>query len=316
MLYYEDRQKLSLLKAKLQGAKLVVFDFTQDYMTGKQGQELLQRIRDLQKTGVSCIMIAEKITDFAYGADRIQLLKHGKDLMEWKSVPERGMFGISDSRREPMFEGFYDYEWPGNKNLWEYFEKVRTSNPDFWEKQVGLSVLRKGTFSGDKVVYIPRNSARLLPENLSIRQNINLTIPERIGKTIVNYIPDTLERQVTDDFYRLSGTEKWKKQVSELTFLEKKILSVYRWEISRPKTILLEYPYWGMDLQETETFRDYLFHLWKNGIRVIFFSKSIQELKADCCRIIMTENGEHAVFYEEKNNGQCENSKGQKLPPK
>ena len=69
------------------------------------------------------------------------------------------------------------------------------------------------------------------------------------------------------------------KYLDELNTVEKKILSIYRWELAHPKCIFLENPFWGMDTNESAMLRNYLNRVRGKGIDLILFTKD----KGDVC---------------------------------
>lgn len=298
----EECQKLSILKAKVYGARLVVLDWTKKCFEGKFAHELAQMIRRISGQGIAFVILSEQMSVFAEIADRVQLIHHGKDLMEWKGVEHNVLerrYTEQTGRDGRMLEGFFDYSWGINRNIWEYLRTVRINNAEFWEKNIGLEMLPEGCYHGKRTVFIPKESAMMLLDNMEIRQNAILTIRERICRNPVGYISDHLVDNITEEFYRITGISHSTKYPSELSYVERKILSVYRWEIAKPETIFLEYPYWGMDLKDSETFHKYLLHLTGKGIRILWFSRFLSDLKKYCKKIIITENGCNATLLRE-----------------
>lgn len=299
----EDCQKLSIIKAKAYGARLIVLDLTKIYFERRFAGELAQIIRSISAQGTAFIILSEQMSVFAEIADRIQLIHHGKDLMEWDHVESdilekrNGSETVSGDR---MLEGFFDYNWGMGRNIWSYLRTVKEKNTVFWEENVGLEEIPEGCYRGKKAVLIPKESAMMLLDNMEIRQNATLTIKDRISRTPFGYIPDHLVDNITEEFYRITGVSYSCKYPSELNYVERKILSVYRWETARPETLLMESPYWGMDLRDSEIFHRYLLHLADKGIRILWFSKSLSELRKHCKKIITTENGCNAMLFVEQ----------------
>lgn len=296
----ENCQRLSIIKAKVYGARLIVLDWTKKYFEVRFADELAQMIRRISTQGISFVILAEQMSAFAGIADRIQMIQHGRDLMEWNYVEQdilerRDSTGtVSDDR---MLEGIFDYNWTMDRSIWDYLRTVKEKNEIFWKENIELDLLPEGCYYEGKTVLIPKESAMLLLDNMEIRQNATLAIKKRISRNPIGYISDHLVDNITEEFYRITGIRRSRKYPSELSYVERKILSVYRWEIAKPETILFEYPYWGMDLKDSEIFCRYLLHLTTKGIRVLWFSTSLYELRKNCNRIITTENGCNAMFF-------------------
>lgn len=294
----EECQKLSIIKGRMCGARLIVLDCTRGYYEGRLADELARMIRRISGEGVAFIILSEQMSLFAHRADRIQLIHHGKDIMEWRHVEDSVLKGKNQAdikSDDKMLEGFYDYDWAMSRTLWSYLQAVKENNEDFWKRNIDLEILPEGCYCRKKTVMIPKESAMQLVDNMEIRQNATLAVKKRVSRNAVGYIRNKLVDNITEEFYRVAEIEKSIKYPSELGYVERKILSVYRWEIARPDTILLESPYWGMDLKESDVFHRYLLRLTKKGIRVLIFSKSLAELRKYCNKIVMTENGYGAV---------------------
>lgn len=296
----EECQKLSIIKGRMCGARLIVLDCTRGYHEGRMADELTRMIRRISEEGIAFIILSEQLLHFAYEADRIQLMHHGKDLMEWDHV-ECGVLHGKDFAVEETVdkiqEGFFDYDWEMSRSIWSYIRTVKDNNEDFWTQNIGLELLPEGCYCKKKTVMIPKESAMRLIDNMEIKQNATLAVKNRIGRTLMGYIPDILENNITEEFYRVTGINSEIKYPCELGYVEKKILSVYRWVITKPDTILFESPYWGMDLRESDVFHRYLLHLTGKGIRILIFSKSLSELKRYCNKIVITKNGCNAAIF-------------------
>lgn len=295
----EECQKLSIIKGRMCGARLIVLDCTKGYYEGRLADELARLIRRISEEGIAFIILAEQMPLFAHEADRIQLMRHGKDLMEWNHI-EGGILHGRDftaiETADKILEGFFDYDWEMSRSIWSYIRTIKDYNEDFWTQNICLELLPEGCYCRKRTVLIPKESALQIIDNMEIRQNATLTVKNRISRNVIGYIPDALVDNVTEEFYRITGLSHKIKYPSELSYVERKILSVYRWEIAKPDTIFFESPYWGMDLKESDVFHRYLLHLAEKGIRVLLFSKSLSELKRYCNKIIITENGRNAVL--------------------
>jgi ABC-type sugar transport system ATPase subunit len=293
----EECQKLCIVKAGMYHARLVVLDWTKGSYEGKMADEIKSLVVKLRQKGVAFIIVSERENIFDEVADKHQIISHGRDLMEWRdrevdlSPQKTGEAPAEDMR---LFEAFYDYQWKPTEGMWEYLQYVEKNNRIFWQEQVRLAHVQEGIYASGGVVYIPRESAYMLFDNLDICQNVIMAVRERLGKGWIGYISDEMTETIARGFYRLAGLDEHVTNTDKLTYVQRKILSVYRWEISKPKAIVMEVPFWGMDIDDTTAFCQYMRHLVEKEIRVIWLSQDYALVKQYCSRIIVTESGKNA----------------------
>ncbi len=305
----EDKQKLSILKAKMNGAALIVLDCTRGYYEGRIAEELCTLIQKISDEGIAFIILSERYSSFAEISDHIQIMHLGRDMMEWDhfdekikiTLTQKGNIQSNYSRSEKKeivksFYGLYDYYWGMDYSIWEYLAKLKKGNSECWKTFINVRPLKEGTYYDGETAIIPKESASLLIPNLDVDDNIIITIPQRISKNKYGIVKKKLASNVSEGFYQRTGLNRNLKKVSELSDVHKKILSIYRWEVAKPKTIIFENPYCGMDTQDIAILRKYMEELSGKGIRVICFSKSLDEMKSDCCVIISTEDGLNATL--------------------
>lgn len=303
----KDRKKLSILKAKMQGARLIVLDASGDLYEGQEAEELCRIIQKANEEGITFAILSECYTAFAQIASRIQLLSQGRDRREWQEPDEeirkklRGPFlagaygaGMEKSHASRSFIGMFDYEWEMENCFWNYLAYVKEHNRALWDAYIGADIPKAGISRTGDTVVIPRDSADRLLNNLSVADNLIMTIPKRVGSSSIGVINGSIRKSVAEDFYRKTGIDAEAVRVEDLNYIQRKLLSVCRFELERPKFILLESPYGGMNLEETGQLRSHLEGLCKKGIRVLYFSKSMEELCRDCGSVIVTENGKSA----------------------
>ncbi|MCD8014756.1 MAG: ATP-binding cassette domain-containing protein [Lachnospiraceae bacterium] len=341
MLSQTDRKKLSILKANMHGARLIILDATHGIYEGKEAEEISELIRRTNAEGITFVILSRCYTLFAEIANRIQVLAGGVDLKEWGSMDDRvrlclrrpaagtaaagteeatagadaaahnrmeGESGKTADRKsetemlspyeseEPAegFLGIYDYEWEMEDGIWHYLSFVQRQNPLFWEKEVRAHIPEAGESFCRGTVVIPVNSGESLVSNLDIADNLLLPIPGRAGRGPVRAIRRDIRRNIIEKLYRMTGIEPDKTEISDLDRIQRKILSIYRWELAHPKIMILESPYSGMTLEETARLRTYLHDVEKRGSRILYFSKTPDEMREDCDRIICTQNGKNA----------------------
>ncbi len=294
-----QKHLLSIVKARMQHASLVVLDcttMTYEEQEIPQLAALLCRYRD---QGVSFLILSERRGELAKISDRVQRMSRGRDLMEWygreleeltANRPGSDKSGFRDSSEaadgEKSFEGILDLMGETGRSLQDRLRTIRRENRLTWQQNVRLPDFPEDRFCVDGAVLIPRKSALMLCENMTVRENVLMSIPRRVSGGLLLPVRRSMEDNVMARFHEVTNIEGDKTPVAGLSLVEKKILSACRWELSKPKTMLFENPFWGMDLSEEEEFLVYLRHLKKDGIRVILFSGVLSEIDRWCERII------------------------------
>ena len=298
-LSYTDRLCLNLLHAKMAHASLVVLDSMKHVY---ENESVNAMIRRLKAEGMSFLLLSYREDIYYHLADRIQRIDYVRDVMEW--CPAYRTRSSTRSLQPPkpisaaQIEGFWD-EWANYVDVQEYLEAVRLHNSDYWKKALNFPIPGKDMCVLRGTVLIPRDSSQLLVETLSVADNVILPIQKRVGRGMLGYIPPHVAKNAVQEFYRSTGISPDKKQIGELTLVERKILSLYRWVQARPRVMVLQSPHFGMDRMESGQLDDYLLYIASLGTRLYLLSGSLENLKILCCRITVTNQGENAHRYKE-----------------
>ena len=306
----KDRKRLSILKAKMHGARLIILDAMNELYEGKEAEEICSLIQKANREGITFVILTQHYNMLAEIADRIQLVSRGIDLKEWRELSDR----IRNVLRDPMgyqqesgkpgsgagqkcfsgFLGLYDYEWETEREFRNYLVLLRRENEALWNAEIWAELPEKGFVAGRGTVLIPQDSAEKLLMNLSIADNLILPIPRRVSRSCIGLIPKHIEKNIADRFYTVTGVDAAKTEICELDRVERKILSIYRWAASHPKVMILERPYSGFHPEEVQRIRNFLQDLEQKGIRIIYFSKAFDEMQLDCEKILISHNGRSA----------------------
>lgn len=299
-----DRLRLSLLKARMHGARLIVLDATRDFYEGSEAQALCEMIRRENREGTSFLILSECYCAFAEIATRIQLVDRGRDMKEWPQCTprvEQVLRGMAPRRaQEPQtqesrpFLGVYDPAWDRRESFWAYLQTVRGENPGIWRSELNIGIPPEGESLCGGTVVIPEGSGELLAENLSVADNIILPCASRVAANRLALISRRVQRSMEARFCARLGVPVGLRRVGELSRVDRKILSIYRFALLRPAAIVLESPYAGMMSDEVQRLRRYLRELAGEGIRIICFSRSLEPFAADCGRMIVLSNGRNA----------------------
>ena len=296
-LSFFERQQLNLMMAKMAHASLIVMDCTEAAFGEDMSESLRAMIRRFQAEGMAFLLISYRDSIYEGLATRFQKIAYGTDIMEWDGDSVLRESTIPPAERqalsECMIDGICD-EAINFMDIREYLCTLRRQSPAYWEQVCGFPIPSEGRYMESGVVLIPKESGRLLAENLSIEDNITLTIPQRIQRGPWGYIPPRLSRMAAQEFYRVADVDAGKRETGDLTLVERKILAIYRWAQRKPEVMVLAIPHYGMDHLEAAQLDRYLFHLVERGIRLVILSDSMQELGALCRRVTVAQQGQNA----------------------
>lgn len=291
-----DRQRLTLLLAKMAHASLIVIDCTEAMYGDEMMNALFSMIRKYQREGMAFLLVSYREDVYKGLANRFQRIAYGKDVMEYDGQKLRCVVQDSFSqnplkRCNHRIEGIWDEAMNG-MNMCEYLGRVCSKNARFFETRWNVSLPKQPKYAADGVVLIPKDSAQLLVENLSIEDNVILTIPNRIRKGLLGYISPRMMHAAVKEFYRVSEINEEKKSIAELSLVERKILSLYRWEQAKPRLMILEIPNFGMDRVDSLRLERYLLHLAEKGMQLLILSDSQEQMRRICSRITAMKYGE------------------------
>ena len=296
-----DRRKLWILKTRLRKARMLILNLGSENIGGRLADELKELILRIRSEGTTVLILSYFYPFLAPAADRVQVMNHGMALKEWTHIgpAEQDLmkFGrnfrriLQPGAQEKRFLGMYDYEWDIQDGFWAFLRTVRTHNLALWAQQFGVSIPENGVGFADHVAVIPRFSQDMLIGNLDAAENLTIALDGRVTYGATNIINPRLERKAAADFCRRQGKELSSKKISDLSGAERKILSIARFELCRPRVIFLELPYAGIDLDEIRLVREYLIGLADRGIQIVVFTQSLESVQMDCAAVIQTQNG-------------------------
>ena len=242
-LAFIDRLKLSLLKAKKQRTKVIVLNCIRMPDETKNATLLTGMLEQEMWDGIAFLILSERMNPLIDQCGRVQLISRGRDRMEWGREQAKDFIRAEQERSGKLFQ---------------------QENKENTGRRIGEEGIWK-----NGAVYVPRESGVNLPKNLTVAQNIILSVPERVTAFPYGRIPPDIENAAALQFYRETGIDPKKTKISQLTYVERKILSIYRFLLAKPETIILEDAYWGMDIEEVEQFQLWLKEVANRGINLI-----------------------------------------------
>lgn len=302
-----EGQLLCLAKVMASGAKLVIVNCTYNTYTHQEAVCLCELFQKFCGQGTSFLIISEKPNIFVSIAHRFQLIHRGMDVREWRAgegdyeqlvhfAAATGKIDKSnpgeDARAVPIV-GIFDFYWDSKATVHNFMKTFCEWNKDIWNRYINMEVPEERVYHQGNTVFIPENSAKLLIEPLSLAQNLAIAIPYRTsGKTGV--LRKRVLQVLLRDFQQMIGVAPSVTRLDQLNLMQKKILSIYRWELTHPKTIFLENPFLGMDVNETENMMQYLQLLKNRGIHLVMYSKQLEEMELICDIILQSKEARDA----------------------
>lgn len=297
-LTFLEEQLLSIGKAVLDGARLIILNCVSNIYSYQDAMEICRHMQRLSAQGVSFLVISEQVTPFQNIADKIQIIHHGIDLKEWHKTTSNKQHlydyavSMSNISSETSQHGkllyILDDGWDSKYSLFTFLKIFKNNYPEVWDKYMAGWKPEENQYYYKSHVIIPQDSGERLPKTLTLEDNLALCIPKRAGYLGGCVINKRMLHVLANDFFRLIGYRSNLKYVSELGSVERKILSVYRWELTHPECIFLENPFWGLDISESMTLRAYFVLLQNKGVNLVIFSKNREEITGNEDLVVIT----------------------------
>ena len=288
-----ERYQISLLRAKMSHAALVVMDCTRELYADHASHKLLSMIRQFSEEGLAFLLIAFSEEPFDKIATRKQHILYGRDRMEWRSGMERNPHRHGRASQTQMLQnmtGIMD-EMIHYMDAHDYLALLHHRYPTFWNREIDVEPLHRAEWHRKGTVLIPRDSAHRLMLNLSVADHLAISIPTRVARTRFGRIPPAAVRVLADRFYKETGIDPIKQRIQQLSLLERKILSIYRWEQAKPGLLILQEPFFGLDSTEIRRLIAYLKRLDDQGVRMIMLTGSAPAARLTCGRILWLNGG-------------------------
>lgn len=296
-----EKACLSILRAKMTGRKLVILEVTGSFDEVRQREMMKPLIERLHEEGMSFLILSSRSCVLSEISTRFQHIRYGGAVKEWYGHDPKlsaKLMGLDLPQSEEVKEGnsekkligLCDPEWTDEGSIWQYLRTVQASDPEFWDQEIRAEVPDEQCGWKGNTAVIPRTSFSELIENLSISENLTIALAQRMTDSGGRIIKGR-EARAEKDFRERFGIADHVRHVSELTRLQRKILSIERFVLKKPEVIILEDPYRSVHASEVSALREYLNSLADSGIRVMYFSRSSIIMRADCAKIIETRNG-------------------------
>lgn len=301
-LTFLEEQLLSVAKAVRSDARLVIVNCVQNVFSAQDAVTLGKYIKRLAAQGIAFLIISERPNPFVDIADKLQIIHQGMDIRQWysKDFTRQETYNLlemtngqpSEKRSAGQEPGegsgivfLQDYYWSALLTIQEYFKVFEENNLEIWQELIHLSLLPQGGVANGKTVVIPHDSAELLMQNMTIGDNLIMCIPKRAGRSRLGVIHEGIRSLLVRDFCQNLQINGRVNRIDDLSDVQKKILSIYRWALAYPECMVLENPFWGMDMKGIQELWQYLLTLKSKGIRLVILSRSAEDVPDEAIRL-------------------------------
>lgn len=296
-----EKACLSIMRAKMTGMKLVILEVTGAIDETVQKEIMSSLIQRLHEEGMSFLILSSHPSVLSEIATRFQHIRYGSAVKEWyvhDAKLSAGLMGLDlpdvtetdPDSPERKLRGLYDPEWTDEGSIWQYLRTLRASDPAFWDSEIRAEVPEEQSCWQGNTAVIPRTSYAELIENLGIGENLTIALRQRMTDR-AGIIAAGRQARAEKDFRARFEIGSNVTQISQLSRLQRKILSIERFVLKKPEVIILEDPYRSVHAADVQKLREYLLNLSDSGIRVMYFSRSSLIMRRDCAKIIETHNG-------------------------
>ncbi len=242
-----EEQMICIAKALTNKVQLIILNYTEHYYGESEINKLTAIIRRLAKDGISFLLFCDKYSSLMAVSDKIQYIQDGTDLymsdynhfFNPQSASDNKEPGVqTEKANSKSIIGFMDVVWNSKQEFTRYWNNIKTLNKIYFDKTEEFQI-------GKNAYFIPENSALSLIPSLDISNNVCICIYPRISKWgILNH---SLMEFVMKEFYLTTGISSKKKTTDEFSYFEKKLVSIYRYELLHPQYMLFENPFFGLD---------------------------------------------------------------------
>lgn len=323
-----EKYLLGILKASLEGTRVLVLNMRGMAGGYEEYRKLAEMIKKQKERGMAFLIIADLPDPLLDICDRAVVVRKGrvaKMLMPGEIREDVLLEYMSDAWSEPAdpeqmtaksqarpvsgqvealmrtmrisggeLMGLYPRTTDGSqalglcRKLMESGKSLRLSDVDSTGSCCPVSV--------SQMIFIPRNSGDMLLDQVSLKENLLYPVYPKLSGAfgrVKEQVGDYLVREFLDRF-DIAGEPE---QVGRLRAVERRLLSICRYEPLNPKVVVVEEPDFGMDLEGKQRMNRYLQELSSRGTLVFLLSGNPQTLLNRCSLLIVLGEEEVAAVH-------------------
>lgn len=341
------KQITAICRALAQDARVLFMDEPTTALTKKEVDRLLHIMVELKKKGLAIVFISHKLDEVFSVADTITIFRNGEKAGDFKSREldkkslsyymtgraveypryrrtfgeDRAVLEINGLTRKGQYEDISLRVRPGDiVGLTGLLGSGRT---ELALSLFGLNPVTAGTIKIDgrevklnSPMTAKKSGIALLPEdrfrqglfmNREVRENISSAIVDTLSdKGILNHEKEreTAEKYVEQLKVRTPSVET---VIGTLSGGNQQKVVIGKWTATKPKVFIMDTPTVGIDIGSKAEIYEQIHRFAREGMAVIFISDEIQEIMANCNRVMVLKEGKIACMLEEEDlNDQAE----------
>lgn len=335
-----NRQLTAILRALAQNAKILFMDEPTTALTKKEVERLLHIMEDLKEKGLAIVFISHKLDEIFSVADTITIFRDGEKIGDFESseLNERKLSYYMTGREVeyPRYhrtrketEEILELRDLGRRGQYENISlKVRPGDiigltgllgagrTEIAMSLFGLNPVHKGSVYIDKrevrlrsPMEAKRHGIALVPEDRfrqglfierKIKENISSVILDRIStRGILNRKEEALMAQTYVDTLKVR-TPSIDTVVGTLSGGNQQKVVIAKWTAAKPRVFIMDTPTVGIDIGSKSEIYEQIHSFARDGMAVILISDEIQEILANCNRVLVLAEGKEVAFLEEE----------------
>ena len=335
-----NRQLTAICRALAQNAKILFMDEPTTALTKKEVERLLHIMEDLKRKGLAIIFISHKLDEIFSVADTITIFRDGEKIGDFASSElDEKKLSYHMTGREVEYPRYHRVRKETDEIL-EISSLSRTGQYEDISLKVrpgdiigltgllgagrteiamslfGLNPVQKGSVKVDKKEVRLRSPMEakkygiaLLPEDRfrqglfierKIKENISSVMLERISRRgILNRKAEASTAQTYVDKLKVR-TPSIDTAVGSLSGGNQQKVVIAKWTAAQPRVFIMDTPTVGIDIGSKSEIYEQIHSFANEGMAVILISDEIQEILANCNRVMVLAEGREIAFLEEE----------------
>ena len=334
-----NRQMVAICRALAQDAKILFMDEPTTALTKTEVNHLMKIMLELKERGLAIVFISHKLDEVFTVADTITIFRNGNKIgdFESKDLNEKslsyymtgreieyqryhrvcknddpimeinhltrkghyenismsvrpgdiiGLTGLLGSGRTELAMSLFGLNPPQNGEIKIKGKQTNISSP-LVAKKCGIALLPEDR--ANQGLFIERK----------IKENISSALIDSIcKKTIINKKEENeIAHKYVDELkVRASSVET---VVGTLSGGNQQKVVIGKWIATKPKVFIMDTPTVGIDVGSKSEIYEQIHKFADSGMAIIFISDEIQEIMANCNRVIILKNGKCIKELEE-----------------
>jgi ABC-type sugar transport system ATPase subunit len=326
-----ERQLLAVARTLIRNARFLIMDEPTSALAPVEVAHLLSLVRGLRSDGVSVLLVSHKLQEVFSIADRVAVLRDGRNAGTWKtsetsqaevisgmvgreivlSGPAEGrrlegeLLEVSGLTRRKHYKdvslslsggeilGIYGLKGAGRTSLMRGLFGLEC--PDHGEIRIGGGVRRLRS-PGDAIQFgmalVPEDRKRQsLFPNLDCGENLSLAALKNLQRW--GFVDRGAERRLVEDLMARLGVRAAgpRQSINALSGGNQQKIVLARWLATHPRILLLNEPTAGIDVGARAEFYSLIHRLALEGMGILLLTSDLAEMLAACGRILVMAEG-------------------------